>query len=159
MPIPPAKLEGRPIRGLTLHRPWAWAFRHAGKTVENRRWTPPKHLLGGFVALHSGFAWDEAAYEKMRTGFFGDRAKLVPIECYHQPGMITGVARLRGWTEVPLARRVVPRPDPFEFGPFAWNLDEFRWFDTPILCRGFQRLWNVHPSILKEIEKQCRAVA
>ena len=43
------------MRILTVRQPWAWAIIHAGKTVENRRWS---NDYRGPVAIHAGLRFD-----------------------------------------------------------------------------------------------------
>lgn len=46
--------EGR-IAVLTLYAPWAWAYCHLGKDVENRIWRrSPDFLIGKYLAIHAG---------------------------------------------------------------------------------------------------------
>ena len=61
-------LRGMPIRGLTLWRPWPWAFTHADKRVENRPRKPPAYMIGGYLALHSGKHFDHSALVAMQEG-------------------------------------------------------------------------------------------
>ncbi len=57
----------RQIRGLSLTRPWPWAFvngpRELQKRVENRSKKPPAALVGHYVALHAAQSWDEGDRE------------------------------------------------------------------------------------------------
>jgi hypothetical protein len=43
------------MRILTVRQPWAWAIIHAGKAVENRRWSTDYR---GPVAIHAGLRFD-----------------------------------------------------------------------------------------------------
>jgi hypothetical protein len=48
------------IRGLSLTRPWPFAFGQVPvpKRVENRGWKP-KDWVGHYIALHAAKSWDE----------------------------------------------------------------------------------------------------
>jgi hypothetical protein len=55
------------IRGLSLWRPWPWAFLNGPedrrKRIENRGWAPPKWMTGQYLALHAAQHWDKEAVE------------------------------------------------------------------------------------------------
>jgi hypothetical protein len=52
---------------LTIRQPWAWAIFHAGKDVENRRWSTKYR---GRLYVHAGLAVDDNAVALLRaTGF------------------------------------------------------------------------------------------
>ncbi|MEU8139022.1 hypothetical protein [Streptodolium elevatio] len=51
--------EGRPVRALTLHQPWAHAIAHLGKDVENR--TRRTNFRDGLVLVHAGARVDHDA--------------------------------------------------------------------------------------------------
>ena len=57
------------IRGLSLTRPWPFAFRH-GKRVENRSWRPSGKLVGCYIALHAAqsFSEEDREFIAMVTG-------------------------------------------------------------------------------------------
>jgi hypothetical protein len=73
IPRPWAPLRGHcpPILGITLHRPWPWAFFYGGpgawKDVENRGPTFPEVPAGTLLAIHTSTTWDADAATLIRT--------------------------------------------------------------------------------------------
>ena len=55
------------IRGLSLTRPWPFAFVNGPeplqKRVENRSWKPPQFIIGNYLALHAAKSWAEDGRE------------------------------------------------------------------------------------------------
>lgn len=146
-------LDGRLVRGLTLWRPWPWAFLHADKPVENRTWAPPAWMIGGWVALHAGKHFDTDAANSMANGYFGDAAKAVPIEpATHPHSVIVAVAPLVGCKGRP-ARLACP----WSFGPKCWLLPPERLHPLalPVPCRGARGLWRLPDPVFAQVEAQC----
>lgn len=152
----PSKPHGRHIRGLTLHRPWPWCFTHCGdqgKRVENRKWSPPDWMIGGYIALHSGKKFDLDAAYRMLGGEFGEAAKSVPMEDRDHPdSVITAVAILTDCYEYD-----EESADCWAFGPFCWELPEILVLDHPVKCRGAQGLWTLTDRVFDEIAAQVPA--
>jgi len=156
--VPEHTLEGRIIRGLTLHRPWPWAFTHLpeseAKGVENRGWKPPRQMIGGWVALHSGKAFDDGAWQRMRAGFFGSAAQAVPPAGDHPDSVITVLCRLTGSYSLPGKSAV--HSDPWAFGPECWELPASRRvvLPEPVPCRGAQGLWRLPDEVFERVRVQ-----
>jgi len=147
-------IEGRIVRGLTLTRPWPWAFLHAGKRVENRNWAPPGFMLGGWLALHAGLGFDFAALEKFVGGRFGELAERVPTDRNAHPcGVIFALAGLRGHYVLDATEHSA---DPWAFGPEVWELPGhlFRPLAEPVPCRGFQKLWKLPADVFHQVAAQ-----
>lgn len=149
-----SKAIASPVRelvGLTLHRPWPWAFfapeipASERKNIENRTWPPPLRLVreGAWLALHAGKAWDERGDEFLRG--LGLRP---PSPEDHPSGVILGVARVVGVVMVEPGR---PVPGRWCFGPFGWQLAGVRALATPVPCRGMQGLWPLPPEVEAEV--------
>jgi hypothetical protein len=148
------------LRGLTLHRPWAWAMTH-GKAIENRGWPPPGWLVGHYFALHAGKKWDYDGAEFVRR-ILPD----MPREGGEHPeGVIVGVAKLvsvigREKPGGPIY--VIGDPTPpigidmrWFFGPFGWVLADITEI-TPVECRGAQGLWFVPESVVALVRERWR---
>lgn len=145
-------VEGRKIRGLTLHRPWPWAFTHADKRVENRAWHPPRWLVGGWLALHAGKHFDAQAVEHFRDGLFTADALSVPVRKDDHPhSVIVAVAWLRGFYE---RADNEPMRDLWSFGPFCWVLPKVHVLPAPVPCRGAQGLWTLPPDVFIAVREQ-----
>ena len=143
-------LKGRRIRGLTLIRPWLWAFLHGGKRCENRTWRPPETIVGGYLALHSGLKFDRGTALAMRDGLYGARAKMVPLEDGEHPsGVIGAVARLTGYH-----LHADDYPSDYEFGPVVWRTPVVFPLPKPVPCRGAQGLWKLPDDVFEAVARQ-----
>ena len=145
-------VEAKPeIRGLTLYQPWASAVAEGVKRWENRSWPPPRKMIGQLVAIHAGKTFDERSAPKVASLWRG-MSEHGPFET----GAILAVARIAGAVclETPtdpivggsLRDREMIRSastDPWIFGPWAWLLTDVKKLETPIPCRGRQRLWRL----------------
>jgi hypothetical protein len=136
------------IRGLTLWRPWAWAVAHAGKDVENRTWAPPRALVGGLVAIHSGQRWDKDGAAWMQHSLALRLALRVPEDAADPSGVIIAVARLAGAVESSSSQWFV--------GPFGWQLRDVVPI-PPVPCKGAQGLWPLPPEVLSLVRERFRA--
>lgn len=142
------RIGGRLVRGLTLTRPWPWAFTDAGKRVENRTWPVPRNLMGMWIALHAGKGYDAAAVELMREGQFNDAARLCPPDVLHPASIVFALARVTACTEIDCHRH---NPDPWAFGPFVWTLVDYRTLTSPIECGGHQGLWRLPEHVFERL--------
>lgn len=143
-------IDGRLVRGLTLHRPWPWCFTHAGKRIENRDWPAPRWLFGGYLALHSGKHFDHYACADMRRGEFGAPARQCPDDPGEHPdSVVFAIAKLTG-----VYRLVSRGRNPWAFGPYCWQLEEFVALPSPVPCRGFQKLWALPPDVFERVVEQ-----
>jgi len=148
-------LWGAPVRGLTLTRPWPWAFEHAGKRVENRGWAPPAYIIGGTVALHAALGFDYGALEKFVSGQFGVEASKVPTDPKaHPAGVVFALARVRGHYMLDAGDR---NHDRWAFGPEVWQLPEYISLPEPVPCRGYQKLWKLPPDVFDAVREQVMA--
>lgn len=142
------------LYALTLHRPWSWAICAGWKPVENRDWRPPRHVIGKWIAIHSGSTYDAEGMAFVRRLLpAGVEAPLGggPDRC------IIGVARLAGFVTVrddqtveypegelgeKLKAILEARPG-WLFGKYGWVFDEAVGFEQVIPARGHQKLWAV----------------
>jgi hypothetical protein len=141
------------IHGLSLTRPWPFAFvngpEEEQKRVENRPCKPRLGLIGTFVALHAAKSWDEEDREWIadRTGLY------VPPESEHPHGEIFAVCKLIAVIERVHDPRLRPGQRKWFFGPYGFLLDDFVPLITPVKCKGAQGLWGFErkQSELKEL--------
>lgn len=148
------------IRGLTLARPWPFAYRH-GMRMENRSWRPSRELVGAYFALHAGPFW--SAIER---DFIAAALDLkVPPEAAHPAGQIFAVVRWDGRIVVPASEAdqpsfITPRETlPTEqqkwfMGPSAWIFDEYIELPEPVPSLGGMFLWDMCEETLNEVRKQ-----
>lgn len=138
-------MRGIEIRGLSLTRPWPFAFvaqpkRHgvAPKRLENRSWMPPKRLIGHMLALHAAQSWDEDGREFIAetTGLY------VPNKQESPDSEIFAVCMLGGFMRHEQDHRMTPEQRPWFFGPYGWIIAEFVRLKTPVPCKGAQGLWT-----------------
>jgi hypothetical protein len=131
------------IRGLTLHRPWAWAIAHGTKRIENRQWEPPNWMLGEYLAIHAGKKWDIEGAVTVAELHGLKWAHQLPPESVAEG--IAAVAQLVGVK--------TESDDPWFSGPFGWELARIVPLD-PIPCRGRQKLWHLPPDVLEQVRRQ-----
>lgn len=140
-------IEQMTIRGLSLTRPWPYAFLLPPsprgvppKRAENRSWPPPRWLVGQHLALHAAQSWSEEDREWIAetTGLY------VPSKSESPHGQIFAVCRLACCVESADDARLLARDQrAWFFGPYGWLVDEFVKLKTPVECKGGQRLWKL----------------
>ena len=175
------------IRGLTLHRPWPWAFCFDTKRAENRPWAPrsveedgEKHWLlrkpvDGviearqsvklYLAIHAGSTLDREALAYLHDR---NRAQGGVIDFDNEPQRIVGVGRLARvldvWATLPEDPLRAPHEEwiydppkdevPEGRRPYAWILEDFIAFRSPIPAKGAQGLWRLEPDLYARVRKR-----
>lgn len=129
------------IRGLSLTRPWPWAFVNGPvlKRIENRSWNCPAGIQRRLqIALHAAKSWDEQDREFI--------SKVTGLDCPpksdHPDSVIFAVCRVeRTATQLlgvlPAEQRV------WFFGPYGWILSHFVKLVEPVSCKGDSRSLEV----------------
>ncbi len=117
-----------PTRAITLHRPWAYAVAHLGKSIENRTWKCPLRP-GEWLAIHAGKKWDKAAPTWVESMGLGT----MPPEDQHPTGIVA-VARFH--------RNITESDSLWFVGPVGWEFDQVVAID-PIPARGKQGIWGL----------------
>lgn len=143
-------------RSLTVHQPWAWAISEGIKPIENRGAPPPAALVGEWIAIHAGRAFDKAAPAAIkRIGI-----KVPPREDLAF-GAILSVACIAGWVDVRRGLRFggvtqaeawAATRSPWFCGPVGIILAPPVKLDTPIPLRGFQGWPRVPAEIADRLE-------
>lgn len=105
-----------PKLALSIRQPWAWAILHAGKPVENRKWSTN---LRGPICIHAAKGmtldeWRDGLDTYRGAGASFDELKAFPSRHDLQRGGIIGVADL---VDV-----VTSHPSPWFFGPYGFVL-------------------------------------
>lgn len=138
----------RPLRAITLWRPWPWAIIHLGKDVENRDWRPAPSLLapGDCLAIHAGKAWDAGAAIWLEGACSGDTP--IPAESWLSQGIVA-IVRFAGVVETSTSTWFV--------GRYGWRIEDVVPLPRPVPCRGAQGLWTVPDELLSEAREQYRA--
>jgi len=121
----------------------------ADKRIENRSWSPPAWLIGGYLLLHAGGGWDAAMWRKLYAGEFGPAARNVPPKITHAQGCIVGIARLVGWHAYQDGSRNVWELGG-TYGRCCWDLEDVRPF-LAVKTKGGQRLWKPSAPVLAEV--------
>jgi hypothetical protein len=148
------------IRGLSLTRPWPFAFKH-GKLIENRNWWPSAAMVGQYVALHAAQSWDEGDREFIasKTGLIVPSRK----ECPHS--QIFAVCRWQGeivlddlGLKFPAHVKVVSVPvgqEKWFFGPYGWVLTDYVELPEAVPCVGERGLWKLdaRPGVLSTVRE------
>lgn len=127
------------IRGITIWRPWAWAIAHAGKTIENRSWSPPNGVT--HLAIHAGSKWCERAASAIRN-----LGHALPQKSDVPGGQIVAVVRIS---------HVIESSDSeWWHGPRGWVLTDLRVLARPIERSGLLGCWKLSSHEIAEIESQ-----
>lgn len=130
------------IRGLSLTRPWPFAFLNGPeaeqKRVENRSWRPHRKMVGQFIALHAAKSWSESDRQWIaeKTGLY------VPKKDESPHSEIFAVCQLQGWIEHDQDPRLIEPQRKWFFGPYGWLLNNFVPLITPVPCVGAMGLWG-----------------
>jgi hypothetical protein len=130
------------IHGLSLTRPWPFAFVNGPeplqKRVENRSWKPPQSIVGNHLALHAAKSWSEDGRE-----FIADVLGIeVPNNADSPHSQIFAVCRVTGYVEDTSDDRLTPEQRGWFFGPYGWLLDDFVKLVDPVPCTGAMGLWG-----------------
>ena len=150
----------KPIRGLTVHQPYAYLLARGWKPLENRDWPPWPSMRDGWVAIHAGLKFDndevvEIWNELHRQGLFrwpAGEAPLTTADLRAQCGHILGVGRI--------ARVVEDRTSPWRTTDrYGWVFDPMVRLSTPVKHTGGQGLWTVEPKALAKVRAGWRAAS
>lgn len=148
------------ILGITLHRPWCWAFFHGGprlwKDVENRGASFPDVPAGTLLAIHSGTKWDRDAEDEIGRMLATPGRLIMPKRAEWPGGRIVGVVRvleltrLEWDTDAGQGRRASRWRAPSEVG--IW-LDERRHLlPTPVPCaQGWFGVWVLPEAVRRAV--------
>lgn len=154
-----------PVLGITLHRPWAWAF--FGRTLRNPRWPLepglkdvenrpanfPQVPPGTWLALHNGTHWDKSA-EDVILRRLPSTQWLDATSC--PPGVIIGAVQVRSimrTTSVSGSRWRLP------WSTAIWLEEERLLLPEPLPCpRGWFGAWNLPEPTLAALLPQLPAV-
>ncbi len=134
-------IDGIPVRGLTLHRPWNAAF-DCGKDVENRK--RPLRKLPLWLALHAGKGWDEEAlryfpYQDMPSVQHSTITHLALCDrCLVYDALLPESLKNNRWA----------------FGPYCWMLKRVVKLPEPVPCKGSQGLWRLTPEVFERVRAQ-----
>jgi hypothetical protein len=147
------------IRGLSLTRPWPFAFHH-GKRIENRSWRPSGRLIDCYIALHAAKSWSEDDRE-----FIQEALRLpVPDRKASPDSQIFAVARWRGGIVLstpltnesglrPTGSILPPEQDKWFFGPYGWLFEDYVELPEPVQCIGARGLW-ILPEDVKALVRE-----
>jgi hypothetical protein len=143
MTTPTTGLEG--VRyALTLWRPWAACVVVGPKDTENRRWAPPKWIMGQRIAIHAGKVHDGDA-----EIWIGLRLEALGLTYDPDPAIEDAVGAIIGTARVVGVHAPTSLLDPRETSPwhmreqYGWILAERMPLPKPIAARGAQKLWLI----------------
>jgi len=130
------------IKALTLHQPWA-ALVGRHKHYETRSWGTPYR---GKLAIHA------AKRQKDTDAWISELGDLLPAgELAY--GAVVAVCDLTDC--IRMGPKFIAQQSPTEIrcglwepSRYAWKLENVRIFKNPILCRGYQGLWDWEQEIL-----------
>jgi hypothetical protein len=149
------------MKCLSLTQPWATIVAKGLKPVENRKWAPPRAMVGEVFAIHASKTWDKEGERYIREAWDGyDPIEEAIGEAVLVRSAILGVARLVGWMSFEeklyytvAGDRVVAEPghrlmkDPWFFGPYGFVLEDVRELREPIPCKGALNFWRMPSEI------------
>lgn len=140
------------LRALTICQPYAHLICTGDKRVENRNW---ETQYRGPLLIHAGKSrgWmdpsDAARYPDLVVGAIVAVADVVAC---------LSIDRVREHHSV--LYRTLPesltwvRYHEHTHGPWCWVLGDVVVLDTPVPCRGFQRLWTPPADVLAAVMRQ-----
>lgn len=125
------------MKALTIHQPWASLIAYQFKRYETRSWSTDYR---GALAIHAGKQCDSDFWDYIEHEY-----DLSPI--YDLPlGAVLCIARLVSIHYTDYLRDTVSDFEldfgNFAPGRFAWELEVTEVFQSPILARGQQGLWE-----------------
>jgi hypothetical protein len=131
------------IRGLSLTRPWPFAFTGGPdglqKRVENRSWFPNAGMMGHFLALHAAKGYSEHDRE-----FISEKLGVqAPAQSESPHSQIFAVCRVVALVTGIADPRLSEAQKDWFFGPFGWLLDDFVILNSPVQCSGARGLWDL----------------
>jgi len=129
---------------LTLHQPWAGLVASGIKRIENRSWKPNDRMIGQLIAIHAGQRFDKPADALMQS-LLHDGDRPVPQHLSEARGAIVATCRIGAFVhgDIEAAKLIGKDQQRWFFGPHGWVLSEIEQLETPLLCRGYQKLWNI----------------
>lgn len=132
------------LKALTVKRPWGWLMAAGHKPIENRKWAPPKAMIGQRFVIHSGQEIDRDGAElarKLGIEVTADAWDTGAVALATIDRVFGSSATMR---EEPL------RTSPWYFGHLAWVLrDVIRIPAVPI--GGQQSFWDVPESTARVV--------
>lgn len=149
------------IRGLSLTRPWPFAFvaespRVESKRIENRSWPPPLFMVECYLALHAAqsFSEDDREFIADVTGLY------VPGRHESPHSEIFAVCRVEGYVESAGDEYLPAGQRKWFFGPYGWVLTDFVKLAEPVRCKGGQKLWTLESKgVLEAVRESYRTSA
>jgi ASCH domain-containing protein len=121
-------------QALSVRQPWAALIVTGAKTVENRRWHPPEHVIGARLAIHASLSRRDHPSDAAAAPFDDVRGAVLGTV------VVTDVVR--------------DASSPWAIdGHWHWVLEQPFAFPEPILCTGGRGLW----AIPQRVERQMRA--
>lgn len=141
------------IRGLSLTRPWPFAFMNGPdelhKRVENRTWMPKRGMMGHFIALHAARSYSESD-RRFISEVLGIEA---PVQSESPCSQIFAVCRVVAIVTGVADPRLDESQKRWFLGPFCWLLDDFVALRRPVTCSGAQQLWEIPEAVRKPLRE------
>ena len=139
----------RPMKALTLHRPWAGLIAARVKDLENRNWPPPASLIGQRLAIHAGKRWDNEgagwAWGLLERAGWSDHDLGELFDACEPEGIVALVT---------VGAPVTASASPWFIGRYGWPMLDVVRLPEPIPCRGAQRLWTVPDDVAARVLAQ-----
>jgi hypothetical protein len=149
------------MKCLTICQPWATAFLHGPKLVENRQGGTSHR---GALLIHAGKSLDwytDEACALIAAHWPGFPANRVRAMSQLPLGAIIGVVSIAECVQVERLGRLIPDLDghPFASGPWCWvRRPKSYVFEKPIPYRGQQLIYEVPDHVVRPALVACGAL-
>jgi len=138
---------------LSVRQPWAWAILHAGKDVENRRWSLPERWVGQRIMLHAskGCTCDEYDDGVFTIAIKAKDVTVPPLEALPR-GAIVGAFTITGELHPVLG------PEPRMNGwhatsQYGWLLADIVELPMVIPCSGRMGFWPLPHEVADAVRR------
>ena len=133
------------MKAISIKQPWVYAILHEGKDIENRSW---KRDFRGWIAIHA--SGQPVRDWSLPRGHRCPDLKTLPYSA------ICGVARVDDIVSRSRSKWFY-RPEDGSIN-YGWVLGSVRALKEPIPCKGALGLWDLPPTVLRELKRQLPAL-
>ena len=134
----------KPIKVITLIRPWGHAIAYLGKDIENRTWRCTLNR-GDYLAIHNGNKWDQNAVRQIQS--IHNDAPFSLTKQDDPSGQIIAVCQFEG--------NVTASTSPWFFGPIGWKLSNVVPIEG-IPAKGRLGLWIPDDDTMEQLRANYR---
>ena len=139
------------MKALSLHQPYAEFIKSGAKRYETRHWSTPYR---GLIAIHAAQRWTDD--EKATASALHRQFPAIPLIDNPPLGAVVCICRLLDCVRTESIAHSISRHEKavggWSEGRFAWELEVLEIFDSPILAKGQQGLfdWDIPSELLEK---------